>query len=523
MLMCHPDKKKGEVKELLADNSFLKNVKKAFEILGDPAKRKGYDSVDPDFDNECPSEKSVNKDNFFRVYGPVFERNARFSTSKNVPLLGDAFSSQEYVENFYEFWYSFDSWRDFSYEDEDKDGIDDKEERWYIDKQNKAERMSKKKDENARVRKLIDAAYHVDPRMKKFKKQQAEAKTAAKKAKQEEIYNRKRKEIEAQEKIEEEGRLKKEAEEKEAKAKVLREKKEKEAMKKELKVQRKVWLEMTVEEDYFVHDEKDRVNAMIDVDMLAEALGLLDLKGLIGEVTEIKEDKVESRKVIKQKVDDLKSGKIPNNYLAHMANTPVRISNNNNNNNSSKKNKAQDKVWSPEELQLLIKACNMFPAGTNKRWEVVAQYLSQHGPNKVTRPAKDVLNKAKELQSADATKIKEHAAADNLSQLGLDKKMAKLETMKGSSVNCAPTEKTLEAPVNNTPWSAEEQAFLEQALKTFPSSVADRWDKIAESIPGRTKKDCMKRYKDDMAEVAKCKSLLAKAMKKDKAKGGKKR
>lgn len=45
------------------------------------------------------------------------------------------------------------------------------------------------------------------------------------------------------------------------------------------------------------------------------------------------------------------------------------------------------------------------------------------------------------------------------------------------------------------PWSAEEQQLLEQALKTYPNSVSDRWDKIAATVSTRSKKECMKRYK----------------------------
>ena len=49
--------------------------------------------------------------------------------------------------------------------------------------------------------------------------------------------------------------------------------------------------------------------------------------------------------------------------------------------------------------------------------------------------------------------------------------------------------------INLTPWTADEQRLLEQALKTYPASLSDRWERIAEAIPNRSKKECMKRYK----------------------------
>lgn len=41
-------------------------------------------------------------------------------------------------------------------------------------------------------------------------------------------------------------------------------------------------------------------------------------------------------------------------------------------------------------------------------------------------------------------------------------------------------------------WSPEEQKLLEQGLRTFKGK--DRWVKIAETIPGKTKDDCQARF-----------------------------
>lgn len=49
----------------------------AYEILGNPTKRRSYDSIDPEFDDSVPSNNADSKQNFFKVFGPVFERNAR--------------------------------------------------------------------------------------------------------------------------------------------------------------------------------------------------------------------------------------------------------------------------------------------------------------------------------------------------------------------------------------------------------------------------------------------------------------
>ena len=45
------------------------------------------------------------------------------------------------------------------------------------------------------------------------------------------------------------------------------------------------------------------------------------------------------------------------------------------------------------------------------------------------------------------------------------------------------------------PWSTEEQKLLEQAIRTYPTTTPQRWDKIAEMVSSRTKEECVLRFK----------------------------
>lgn len=73
-----------------------------------------YDDV-----KTLPSGKG--KEDFYKAWGAVFEREGRFSEAKNgpVPSLGDENSTKQEVDAFYDFFYSFDSWRSFEYQDKE--------------------------------------------------------------------------------------------------------------------------------------------------------------------------------------------------------------------------------------------------------------------------------------------------------------------------------------------------------------------------------------------------------------------
>lgn len=185
--------------------------------------------------------------------------------------------------------------------------------------------------------------------------------------------------------------------------------------------------------------------------------------------------------------------------------------------------------WTVEMTQMLIKAVNLFPAGTNQRWDVVANFLNQHCTFTDDKRfnSKDVLNKAKDLQSSDFSKssLKKAANEEAFDQFEKEKKkgvnhvddnsISKSDSggklVNGTAkpkMNGEVPKQEKEAPKDDKTWTKTEQELLEQAIKTFPVSTPERWDKIADCIPNRSKKDCMKRYKE-LVELVKAKKQAA--------------
>ncbi|KAF1383134.1 hypothetical protein PFLUV_G00128150 [Perca fluviatilis] len=50
-------------------------------------------------------------------------------------------------------------------------------------------------------------------------------------------------------------------------------------------------------------------------------------------------------------------------------------------------------------------------------------------------------------------------------------------------------------PENGAVWTQNQQKLLELALQQFPRGTTERWDRIAKTVPGKTKEECMIRYK----------------------------
>ncbi|KAJ4924641.1 hypothetical protein JOQ06_003593, partial [Pogonophryne albipinna] len=395
VLKHHPDKRKAAGEQIgEGDNDYFTCITKAIEILSDPVKRRAFDSVDPTFDNSVPS-KNEGKENFTEVYAPVFERNARWTSKKHVPKLGTMESTFEEVDNFYSFWYNFDSWREFSYlDEEEKDKAECRDERRWIEKQNRGSRAVRKKEEMNRMRNLVDSAYSLDPRIKKFKDEEKARKEAEKKAKveakkreQEEKERARQAEIDA-------ARLAKEKEEEEARQVAQLAKKEKEIQKKAIKKERQKLRTSCKTWNYFTEEESDSVKMMEEVEKLCDRLELTSLQSL-NEILALGSREDSKVAVVKQ-VQEVNAQLQREKEAEVQQRQPTRSDH-----ASAGGGGGSGKGFNEEDLQMLIKAVNLFPAGTNARWEVIADYMNLHSTSGTKRTAKDVIIKAKSLQRLD--------------------------------------------------------------------------------------------------------------------------
>ena len=87
----------------------------AFEILSHPPSRRAFDSQD-EFDDTVPEigfGRLKDDAEFYAVFGDCFDRNARWASChySDVPKFGDETASDREVQDFYDFWFGFPSWR----------------------------------------------------------------------------------------------------------------------------------------------------------------------------------------------------------------------------------------------------------------------------------------------------------------------------------------------------------------------------------------------------------------------------
>lgn len=415
LLLTEETEEKKEVKKEEIDRHF-KAIQLAYEVLIDPVKRRGYDSID-EFDDEIPSDCALGE--FFKVFGPVFARNGRWSIIQPVPSLGDNETDITSVDDFYDFWWTFKSWREFPHADDfDLEQAESREHKRWMERQNAKLREKAKKEENARIRLMTENAYKKDPRIARRREEEKAEKLRKKQAK---IQARKDKEEEVARALEEE-RLRKEEEEKkvaeEASAQKKQKEKDKKLLRKEKARLRAVAAGVVSKKDSGVSDD--------DVENFCTSLEIALLRGLCEKMEGIA--KVDEQADYLKKVmsgaevivsSDSAAASIPsransgaffsNSYLTS---TKAEVGQDQADNSKTsegiteKGKKAplvvekKERPWSKQEVDLLRKAVAKYPKGTSQRWEVVSNYLGTHRTvEEILRGVKTVL-----LQKPDSSK-----------------------------------------------------------------------------------------------------------------------
>jgi DnaJ family protein C protein 2 len=316
VLKHHPDKKAAQGGE--QGDNFFKCIQKATEVLLDPVKRRQWDSVDEGADIEPPTKKQSKEGKFYKLWGNVFDSEARFSKIQPVPKFGNEKSSKEDVETFYNFWYSFDSWRSFEYLDEDiPDDNESRGQRRHVEKKNLNARRKRKTEDSARVRELVDQVLALDERIKLFKQAERANKNKKKNNAEEEA---KKAAEEAAAKKEAEAKAKAEAEEKE-KVEKAESKKAKEAAKNAVKKNKRSLKLAVKDSGYFTAGEASA--AVIDKVLgdLDKVMGAVDNEGLaaLAAATAGKKGNELKMELNKSVESSVKAGKLKDGEVASFA------------------------------------------------------------------------------------------------------------------------------------------------------------------------------------------------------------
>ncbi|XP_071803599.1 dnaJ homolog subfamily C member 1-like [Asterias amurensis] len=213
------------------------------------------------------------------------------------------------------------------------------------------------------------------------------------------------------------------------------------------------------------------------------------------------------------------------------------------NTNRAQQTKAGE--WSQDEVTKLIRVMARFPGGTTARWEKIA--------DEIFRPVDEVIKKAKQIKSGgyvvsvqaatqgitgavkhsvssktgktftddDITTSEPIAQKDNTSNKQTKRKPKVVNQSKAVDRTLLITEAStngtseprktpqelrqsqddgedvlVQGGVETCSWTQRQQKIFEKALSIYTKGTSERWEKVADAVPGKTKEECLLRYKE---------------------------
>jgi DnaJ homolog subfamily C member 2 len=558
VLKHHPDKAQGAAddggdaggKEAAAEqpggddgDEMFKAVTEAFELLSDPKRRRDFDSLD-DFDDSLPPKDydPSSHGDFFGVFGPFFERNSRWSELPNAPLLGNAETPYDAVVSMYDFWFDFRSWRDFADADEyDVETASFREERRWMERNNEKLRVKRRKDEKARLARLVELAYAHDPRIRAEKQRQKDAKAAVKAERANALLRDREAAAAAEAAKQEAARL---AAEKEMAEAAERKKQKERAAKALRKAKQRLRALATGVNATGVNAMGVNVTGGASPGSAAEGgsggaplcgeahLELLCARLSAEAIEELCDaaDKApgQAGQLLRIAIEVEEASLAKETAVEQAAAAAARAGGAGGGSVTSGVGNHTQTPWTDEELSLLAKAANKFPGGLPDRWTLMAEFINRFAHPAHGRTADEVTNKVKEQRRAFEARKPAAAAASMAPPPPPSAPPSKPATSPAPKASPAPAPAKAgsgaapvaassaaatpaaaapaAAPASAAPveaeWSLEEQRALEAALKKVPASVGEgRWERIAEEVPGKTKGECVKRYKEIVAAL----------------------
>ncbi|KAK7195541.1 DNAj-like protein [Novymonas esmeraldas] len=488
-LETHPDKQQNHSDEL------FKQVQRAFDILGDPDARQTYDSSRP-FDDAIPGEQ-VEAEAFFTTFGPVFERNKKWSSTPGMPSLGTDKAPHAEVLRFYDRWTSFHSWRDFSHL-ADLEEIDDnmcREEKRYYQRENERQLNHFHKEEQKRIRLLVERARKNDPRLRRRREEEEEKRL---------------KEVQERESF----RLQLAAEESRRRAEAVRKVKEKEeaelrAQQEEKQAMREAYTSVlgffgerglldNVMTNKLFTDRVRRPNVQwlfSKITNAAEAQKLRDV--LLASATERQPRTGDAES---KDIEGAEEVEVVARFNAFVLKMEKRCGVNRYGEAVKKVQDGEDvakkevaaapkppvdvgPAWTEEDLSRLQKATAKYPPGSVDRWIKICDVLRHRFTEEQAMAKVSELTAA--LHNAGSGNPTAAAAAASLSHAS---------AAGAAAISSAAAAAAASSSVED--WSLKQQKQLEQGLRDLKDyKEKDKYQKIAKMVEGKTAKECFERFK----------------------------